>query len=283
LSPNKKSGGLLFLRLPWADAGRSLAAEEYLLDEGDAVTGGRPALLVYENAESLIIGKNQNPWKEIALPVLQSGSPRFFRRISGGGAVWHGPGNLNYSFIANRGSFSKEENLDFVRRALSRLGLRIEKTARGDLAADGKKVSGNALCYRKSRVLHHGTLLVDAPLDRLKRCLSPFTPSALSIETRAVPSVSMPVTNLKDLSPPVTRAGVADALYEEARRLYEEVVIAEAADSFFPPEKLRPLESRHNTWEWLYGATPAFTCKIEDTVFDVHDGIIVSTGKRFSP
>jgi lipoate-protein ligase A len=279
----KKEGAILLLRLPWNFPGRNLAVEEYILDEGGAVRGGSSVLLVYENSEALIIGKNQNPWREIALPVLQSGSPRFFRRVSGGGAVWHGPGNLNFSFIADRGSFSKGENLDFVRRALYRLGLPVEMTARGDFAAGGKKLSGNALCYRKSRALHHGTILVDAPPDRVVRCLTPDGPPGCAIETRAIASVPMPVTNLKELLPTVTSGLVIEALFDEARTGYEEAFAVEVTDGFFPSEKLRVLEDRHNSWEWLYGATPSFTCKLGDRVFSVRDGIVTATGQRFSP
>jgi lipoate-protein ligase A len=276
-----KGGELLFLRLPFAQPGRNLAAEEFLLNEG---TGS--VLLVYENSESIIIGKNQNPWKEIARPVLRSGAPPFFRRISGGGAVWQGPGNLNFSFITDRQNFSKEANLDFVRRALARLGLRLERTPRGDLTLAGKKVSGNALCYRRGRVLHHGTLLFDAPLERLKSVLAPYAPgSSCLIETRAVASVVMPVANLKEFSASVTPALGVQALFDEALAVYEKVDAPEESDAVFPEEKLQALESRHAEWDWLYGATPAFTCRAGHTLLAVRDGIVTSvqppSGGRF--
>jgi lipoate-protein ligase A len=280
LLPNKpapgKSGSLLFLRLPWTSAARNLAAEEYLLDEG----ADAPFLLVYENSESLIIGKNQNPWKELSETVLRGGAPPFFRRISGGGAVWQGPGNLNFSFITNRGDFSKEACLDFVCRALLRLGLGIQRTDRGDLTLSGKKVSGNALCYRRGRVLHHGTLLVSAPLERLEGSLSAHRPAgdapAFLIETRAVASVSMPVANLRDFSPSVTAALCGQALLEEALAVYENVDAAADPAAVFPEGKLRALEARHGDRDWLYGATPAFTCRSGETLFAVRDGIIAS-------
>jgi lipoate-protein ligase A len=278
LSPSKfapgKSGSLLFLRLPWTSAARNLAAEEYLLDEADA-----SFLLVYENSESLIIGKNQNPWGEISPWVLRGGAPPFFRRISGGGAVWQGPGNLNFTFITHRRDFSREGNLDFVRRALLRLGLAAARTARGDLTAGGKKISGNALCYRRGRVLHHGTLLVDAPLEKLARALAVHSAGAapaFRIETRAVASVSMPVANLKDFSPSVTPALCAQALLEEALAVYENADAPACPADIFPDEKLRVLEARHRDWAWLYGATPAFTCRSGETLLAVKNGIITS-------
>jgi lipoate-protein ligase A len=282
LSPNKsapgKSGRLLFFRLPWTSPPRNLAAEEYLLDEGAAADAS--FLLVYENSESLVIGKNQNPWKDVAPAVLRSGEPPFFRRVSGGGAVWQGPGNLNFAFIADAGNFSKEDSLDFVRRALLRLGLRIERTARGDLTAAGKKVSGSALCYRRGRVLHHGTLLVDAPLERLKNSLAARAPGdeapQFLIETRAVASVSMPVANLKDLSPSVTPALCERALLEEALAVYEKVDVPAQPGLMFPARTLQTLESRRTEWAWLYGLTPPFVCRAGETLLTVKDGIITS-------
>ncbi|MDR1179037.1 MAG: lipoate--protein ligase family protein [Spirochaetales bacterium] len=291
----EKSGSFLFVKLPWTSAARNLAAEEYLLDEADPEVS---FLLVYENSESLIIGKNQNPWMELALPVLQSGEPPFFRRISGGGAVWQGPGNLNFSFITNRAHFSKEDNLDFVRRALRRFGVCIEKTARGDLTAGGKKVSGNALCFRRGRVLHHGTLLVDAPLEKLKNSLSAHTgagaeslgvppfASPFIIETRAVASVcGMPVANLKDFSASLTPDLCVQALLEEALAVYENLSVPTDPGALFPMEKLRALENRHRDRDWLYGATPAFTCRSGETLLTVQNGIITAadppSGGRF--
>jgi lipoate-protein ligase A len=309
LSQNK-TGGLLFLRFAPArepsdpaagerglDPAWSLAAEEYLLDN-PAAAGGLPVLILYENRGALVIGKNQNPWKEIAPPVLRGGSPEFYRRISGGGAVWHGPGNLNFAFIMPRGDFSKEENLDFVRRALARAGLRVHRTARGDLVCGGEKVSGNALAYHKNRVLHHGTLLVDADLRALRSCLPDGVRAGggeFFIETRAVASVPMPVANLKDFSPGITALRIAEAFLEEARALYETVEVPENPETLLPPEKLRPLISRHETWEWKCGATPAFVCGTAGAELYVRDGLICAVriagaecpedgriGKRFS-
>ncbi|MCL1818245.1 MAG: lipoate--protein ligase family protein [Spirochaetaceae bacterium] len=275
MSQSKLEERLLFLRLtreeePAADPAWSLAAEEYLLDE-PAAADSLPVFLLYENRESLIIGKNQNPWKEIDPEVLRLGSAPFCRRISGGGTVWHGPGNLNFSFIQNRGDFSKEGNLDFVRRALARLGVFAQRTERGDIVCGGKKVSGNALAFRRGRVLHHGTLLVDAPLERLRGCLPAFPPA---IETRAVASFPLPVANLKDFAPGVTAARAAEALLEEARASFGTVEIPENPEALFPPAKLEALARRHGDPDWLYGATPVFTYSAKGEELTVQGGVI---------
>jgi lipoate-protein ligase A len=276
LSPNKKTGGLLFLRLPRTEPGLNLAVEEYLLD-GLGSSERLTFLLVYENSEAVIIGKNQNPWKEIALPVLRRGTPRFFRRISGGGAVWQGRGNLNFSFIAPRNEFSQEENLDLVRRALGRFGVLPERTNRGDLVIEGKKISGNALCYRKSRVLHHGTILVNADLEALRSCLPPQNNAAGSnpfrVETRAVASFPMPVANLADFAPGATVSRTVEALFEEARSSRKEFSSSGAGD-FLSFPKLQSIIGRHDSWDWLYGASPAFTCRIGGALLTIKNGCI---------
>ncbi|MDR1931971.1 MAG: hypothetical protein LBQ57_04005 [Spirochaetales bacterium] len=276
--------------MPWTDPGLNLAAEEYLLDESRAAEAG-PVLLVYENSEAIVIGKNQNPWREIAPSVLRGGSPRFFRRISGGGTVWHGPGNLNFSFIMPRGGFCKEENLDFVRRAVARLGVNPDRTARGDLVAGGGKVSGNALCYRKDRALHHGTLLVCARLDRLKSCLPDAEGPRLRISTRAIASVSMPVANLADFAAGIACRSLAQALLDEARDVYASVSAPAGTEDFLPQARLREIAALRDTWQWRYGMTPAFCCQIGEKTFTVQDGIVVSAapagddrvGLRFDP
>jgi lipoate-protein ligase A len=286
LWPNKKTGGLLFLKLPRTDPGFNLAVEEYFLDGPDAPAEGLWILLVYENSESVIIGKNQNPWKEIALPVLRRGKPRFFRRISGGGAVWHGQGNLNFSFITPRNEFSKEENLDFVRRALGRLGVSPERTDRGDLVIAGKKISGNALCYRKNRVLHHGTILVNAGLEALRSCLPPADNTAGSnpfrIETRGVPSFPMPVANLADFAPGATVSLTIKALFEEARGS-RETVSSPGAEALPSPAKLADIIKRHDSREWLYGAAPAFTCRLGGALLTVKNGCIAEIAPSENP
>lgn len=274
--------------LAGTDPGLNLALEEYLLETPPPHLEGSPLLLLYQNSPAVVIGKNQNPWQEVPLPVLAGGNPPLYRRISGGGAVYHDLGNLNFAFIRPQEGFSKEGNLDLVRRALARLGLAAERTPRGDLLVDGWKVSGNALCYRRGRVLHHGTLLVDADLGALRRSLLPGTPQAeisegLSIDTKAVASVPMAVANLRDFLPPLEMAEVVEALAREAGGGNGKV----PSRVFVPgPEIWEDLENRrrrHGNPDWLFGMTPAFTCRFGGGIFWVENGVIVEVRGGAAP
>ena len=270
-TPKKK---FHFISSSWSDPGLNLSLEEYLLEHPAAVSGNLPVLLVYENSEALVIGKNQNPWMEVSREALARGRPRLYRRISGGGSVYHGPGNLNFSFIVPQADFSKEGDLDLVRRAALRLGLDLERTSRGDLLCRGRKVSGNALCYRRGRVLHHGTLLVDADLSALRSSLRGGE-AASDIETRAVASVPMSVANLAEFLPGLTVSRVAEALRREAESAYGE---CEAGDFLLDPALRAALEAgrlRHESREWVFGGTPAFSCRIGDTRLFVENGRII--------
>ncbi len=276
---------MLLFTVTETDPGLNLALEEYLLESPPPDIGDRGALLLYENAEALVIGKNQNPWREIPLPVLLRGRPRLYRRISGGGAVYHGRGNLNFAFIVPGEGFSKEGNLDLVRRALGRLGAAAERTGRGDLLVAGRKVSGNALCYRKGRVLHHGTLLVNADLAALRACLAADSPGAsgLRIETRAVASVPMGVANLAEFLPGLTVRETAEAVAREAGESCRDF---RAAEFVFDPRSRREIEDRrlrHESSAWVLGNTPAFTCRAGRAVLYVENGRIERTEGDASP
>ena len=274
---------MMVFTLTGTDPALNLALEEHLLETPPPGVGGGPLLLLYENSEAVIIGKNQNPWLEVPPAAPARGSPPLYRRVSGGGAVYHGRGDLNFAFILPQAGFSKEGNLDLVRRALARLGLQAERTGRGDLLVEGRKISGNALCYRKGRVLHHGTLLVDADLRALRESLSagPPDPGGYHIETRAVASVPMGVANLRDFLPGLSLEETVEALAREAS--------GAARDSGRPPaevfepgpesrEDLERRRRRHLDPAWVYGHTPLFTCRVGGDVYRVENGVIVEVG-----
>jgi lipoate-protein ligase A len=143
-----------------------------------------------------------------------------------------------------------------VRRALARLGVELERNDRGDLYLAGKKVSGNAMCYRKDAVLHHGTLLISADLDKLAEAIAA---SSLDIETHAVASVRAKVCNISDLHPEVDIDGVSAALAAELEESYEgrSATSAERLPAV-DGRRLAELQERNTSWEWIFGRTPSF-------------------------
>jgi lipoate-protein ligase A len=175
---------------------RNLAVEEWLLDHAPHL----PVLFLYVNDPCVVIGKNQNPWRECRLSLMEQENVPLARRISGGGTVYHDPGNLNVSVIVPRTEYREDKQYELIFQTLEATALRhrnFSKLGKNSLGVDGKKFSGQAFCFRGERVLHHGTLLVNADLKRLGRYLGP---ELEGIQTKAVASVPAQVTNLSGLT-----------------------------------------------------------------------------------
>ena len=238
-------------RDPW----RALAVEDYLQDRG----GEEPVLFLYRNDPVIVVGKNQNPWAEADVAAAAEMGVPFARRSSGGGAVVHDPGNLNYAFIVPRTGFEPARQFGIVLRALARFGIHARVEGRTALFADGRKISGNAFCLRGRTALHHGTLLVSADLDRIRRLLG--RPS-IADRGHAVPSRPAEVVNLMDLRPGLDADALEAALVEHAVATWGGPVARfddEAIERWDWAEGWR----RHASWEWQFGATPPFQTFID--------------------
>lgn len=201
-----------------------------------------PQLLFYGNRPSVWLGRNQNPWSECSPGELQRQEIPLLRRISGGGTVWHDPGNLNYAFVApRRPCFSRSALLNEVAVALRSLGLFLRGDERLALRLpDGRKVGGTATAISSTNTLFHGTLLLSADLTALQRHLHP---EVFGLQGAASPSHPAEVANL----------GIdAEAVVSAFERHFGAVRDPEAGD-------LDPafLEQRRS-WEWVYGRTPDF-------------------------
>ncbi len=184
---------MFFLEKPSYDPWFNLAVEEYLLRQTNI-----DVFMLWQNASSLILGKHQNPIMEINAECLVDNKIPIIRRISGGGTVFHGPGNLNFSFITT--SSDQEDKINFPRFTkpildyLKSKGIPAEVSGKSNLTVNGLKFSGNAAHVFKNRSIHHGTLLFDADLEAVDRCLRKAT---AAIQTKAVQSIRAQVTNLK--------------------------------------------------------------------------------------
>lgn len=232
-----------FLRLYSLDPYLNLAIEEYLLDTADD-----DVFMLWQNRPSVVVGKNQNILAEVDTAALSRLGISPVRRITGGGAVYHDAGNINYTFIARK----EADGIDFaafsepIIKALASLGVELSLSGRNDLCLkDGRKVSGNAQCTRGGRVLHHGTLLFDAKLDVLSGIL---TPDEEKLKSKAIRSTSSRVANLKELLPDVGSA-------EELIGLIEEYIFATLAPERIDPpagKEIDRLSARNASGEWLY-------------------------------
>ena len=237
----------------------NLALEESLLERG---FGGGSALLLYVNAPCVVVGRNQNPWAEAsagaqatAQAAAQASAP-VISRVSGGGAVFQDHGNLDWALIVPRARHDRDAELALVIGALRELGLELEAGPRGGLfiAAEGpfqgSKVSGTARRISAERVLHHGTLLIDADLARLGASLGGIAVEA----SRALVSVSSPCANISSLAPGLSVEEAASALSLGLAGRAAEAAL-DIADRSYADDAVLRLRS----WDWTWGATPPFS------------------------
>lgn len=225
----------------------NLALEEFLLDHR-AQLGN--ILLLYVNDAALVIGRNQNPWRECDVGRARREKVPLARRFSGGGTVYHDAGNLNYSFIVPRAGYDQSAIYAHVLAALQSVGVNAVRQGKSNLVVDGRKISGTAFCFRKDTVVHHGTLLVSTDLDRLQQLLQPSLPD---ITTRAIASIPAVVTDLATRSHGLTIKRVKESLISEAA-----IGAKRVSEDVFDAATIQCIAERNQSWELVYGHTPAF-------------------------
>lgn len=250
------------------DVYRNLALEEYLMEH---VTDQGPVLFLWQSDCAVVMGKNQNPWRECRLDLMRDENIPLARRISGGGTVYHDAGNLNYCIIVDRTTYREELAYEMVLQALKTLGIQAAKTGKSNLSMDGLKFSGNAFCFRRGRALHHGTLLLSTDLRRLNRYLGSMLDA---IETHAICSIPAEVVNLG-----LNIAEVTAALKESFQSLYGDRP-RQLLESNIHPNLLEPFLAKQTTNDWKYGATPRFTLHSQNLQLEVVKGMVVgATGQ----
>ncbi|KAJ4472809.1 hypothetical protein C8J55DRAFT_519694 [Lentinula edodes] len=221
-----------------------------------------PLLLLYRDDPCVVIGRNQNPWKEVNLPALRvrEGVP-FIRRRSGGGTVYHDLGNTNFSIHLPRTSFDRHMTAQVVLRAVCSLGIDATVNDRNDICVGKEKVSGSAYKIVSQRAYHHGTMLISTQLNTLGDLLHNTKDT---METKGVASVRSPVRNLQQFNRGVTHEAFVDAVVHEFSKEYgirnvdDEVQIV-SEDNCRDIEYIRNGMSELPSWEWAYGQTPEFT------------------------
>lgn len=168
-----------------------------------------PTLFLWQNDNTIVIGMNQNPYKECDLCAVEESNVRIARRTTGGGAVYHDVGNLNYSIFLPSDKFNRENSLDFVVKALQSVEIDAQKNGRNDIIVDGKKCSGNAFRKGKKILLSHGTLLLDVNLKKMQELL---IPNKAKLKKNGVNSIASRVTNLFEVNHYITLSDIKDAL-----------------------------------------------------------------------
>ena len=176
------------------DPYRNLAIEKHLMDTLPDETA---ILFLWQNRHTIVIGRNQNPWAELKVEDFLRSGGRLARRLSGGGAVYHDLGNLNFTFIVPKTAFDIPRQLNVVAMAVAAFGVQVAASGRNDLTAAGRKFSGNAFYKAGSTAYHHGTLLVKSDTEQLSKYL---TVDEQKLETKGVKSVPARVVNLSELA-----------------------------------------------------------------------------------
>lgn len=254
----------------------NLAIEEHLLRN---VQIDEPLLLFYINAPSVIIGRNQNSIEEIDPDFVRENEIYVVRRLSGGGAVYHDLGNLNFSFITQgkRDLHNFDKFTRPVVNVLQKLGVEASLQGKSDLFVAGKKVSGNAQYASMGRMFSHGTILFDTNLENMLRSINP---RQAKIESKAVQSIRSFVTNIREhLSEEM------DVMSFRQRLLTgifgtEDIPIYPLAASDW--EQINEIATqRYKTWDWNYGRSPAFNIQKSEKLsvgnFDAR--IVVDKGR----
>lgn len=234
----------------------NLAMEQHLLE---TVAGGCCLLYLWQNENTVVIGKNQNPWAECRVSLLEEEGGRLARRLSGGGAVFHDLGNLNFTFLVPTADYDVQKQQRVLLTACRSFGIPAELSGRNDLAADGRKFSGNAFYHNGPRSYHHGTLLVDVDGTKLARYL---TPSRAKLEAKGVPSVRSRVVNLKELCPAITIGALKQALVAAFESVYG---LKSTPRVFTEADKRRvaALREQYAGWAWRFGQRLPFTYRVE--------------------
>ena len=242
---------LKILRGESTDPHYNLAVEQVLLE---SVEEGECILYLWRNANTVVIGRNQNAWKECRGTLLYDEGGILARRLSGGGAVFHDLGNLNFTFLLRQADYDLGRQLSVIEGAVRSLGVDAMRSGRNDILADGRKFSGNAFYKNGVQAYHHGTLLVDVDMDKLSRYLSP---SKAKLAAKGVDSARSRVVNLRELVPGLTVAMLADALERSFAACYgaEPEQITEAE---LDPAAVEALRQRNASWDWLWGRKMPF-------------------------
>ena len=252
---------LIFLKSPGDNVFVNQALEAALTEY---VGEDEAALYLWSNSDAVVIGRNQDAYAECRVDALESAGGMLARRLSGGGAVWHDGGNLNFTFISCEKDEDKDANFGIVLSALASLGIRAELGGRNDLSVNGAKFGGNAYYRRDGKALHHGTVMVNTTPDAVARYL---TPPAEKFEGKAVKSVSSRVAPLESALPGITVQNVADALRNAFAAAYPEAEMREILPVSLGAERVMKWAGFFPRDDWRYGRRGAAVKRMPAEVF----------------
>lgn len=248
-----------FIESPWVDPYYNLALEEYVFEKLDRSADW---LILWQNYNTIVIGKYQNTVEEINADYVKEHGISVARRLSGGGAVYHDKGNLNYTIIVDQ-----NDDFDFnfqyfvlpVTETLKSFGLKAEFSGRNDVTIDGKKFSGNSQYVKQNRIMHHGCIMLDSNLANVADALRV---KPVKLESKSTKSVRSRVTTINaNLEEPISMDVFKLALKAQVAADNEMEPYGLTAHDIEEIQKLR--NEKYATWEWNYGFSPEYTVRKE--------------------
>lgn len=280
----------------------NLSIEHYLFKHTSV--GQWPLLFLYVNDPCVVVGRNQNPWKEINIPLVNTMNVPVVRRRSGGGTVVHDHGNVNFCVMTSREDFTRDKYARLVVDSLNAKRLEANNTTASELMVNDRydivtkssneKVSGSAYKIERDRAYHHGTMLLNSKLDILRALLHRDVSRLGTIEGRGVGSVKSPVANVQCSKnvfiSTVAQAFLASKEQSDSAGNEDGVKFINSLDDFESSEavtKINEYTKEISSWEWIFGQTPLFTHKLTDPAeypgsfsseytFTVDKGVITS-------
>lgn len=234
------------------------AVEQYLTEhqEEDTVT-----MYLWKNQRTVVIGYNQNPYSECNVKLLLDEGGRLMRRGTGGGAVYHDLGNINFSFIADKRLYDVKKQLSVIQDALLVYGLEAEISGRNDLTCQGRKFSGNAFAKGQRNNLHHGTILIKTDGAMMQRYL---IVDKAKLMKNGVKSVASRVVNLSELVPELTSENIKQPLIESFEKVYGGKAEVLDFDTFINNKEVQTIMSEISSRNFLFGRWEQFKTTKKD-------------------
>ncbi len=217
-------------------------------------------LYLWQNENTVVIGRNQNPYKECNLDYMKEKNITLARRISGGGAVFHDLGNVNFTFITKEVDGNLDRQLKVIKDAVEGYGFKVEFSGRNDLLSNNRKFSGHAFYCEDGNYFHHGTLMIDVDITKLEKVL---TPSKLKLKSKGIESVKSRVINLIELYNELTVENLMQSLVSSFKNIYGDF---ECIDIYNMNSYVPKLYDKYSSKMWNYGESPQYDIVLEEKI-----------------